>query len=343
MELTGPPAPLIEGLDIVGFGAADVVLSPSGDLLFVRSSAGRGARLSWVRRDGSAELVDPAWGAESGNIGEWALSPDGRRLAMAFRGTSRVGSAGDIWIKDLDDGPLSRLTFEGINSAPAWTADGRAIIYRSARSTDPNIVYQLFRISADGSGTPEPLLSDPRGVDLVAVSRQGGWVVAGTSDVRAGGGDLLAFRPGQDNQMLPLLESPAYEGMPALSPDGRWLAYTSNETGQLEVHIRPFPEVTRGTWQVSVGGGSWPRWSHRGTELFYASSDGGFMTAEIRTSPTLSVGRPLRLHPSGTVPRFEVGLDDQRFLRLWSGTAPDSTSTELVLIQNFLSTLRGRR
>ncbi|HUG40103.1 MAG TPA: protein kinase, partial [Longimicrobiales bacterium] len=129
MELTGPPTPLIEGLDIVGFGAADVVLSPSGDLLFVRSFAGGGARPSWVKRDGSAELVDPAWGAGSESISDWALSPDGRRLAVAFRGTSRQGSPGDIWVKELDDGPMSRLTFEGINGAPAWTADGRAIIY----------------------------------------------------------------------------------------------------------------------------------------------------------------------------------------------------------------------
>ncbi|HUG26680.1 MAG TPA: hypothetical protein VMK53_00165, partial [Gemmatimonadales bacterium] len=261
----------------------------------------------------------------------------------AFRGTSRQGSPGDIWVKELDDGPMSRLTFEGINGAPAWTADGRAIIYRSARSTDPNIVNNLFRISADGSGSPEPLLTDPRGVDFVAVSSRDGWVVAATSDVRAGGGDLLAFRPGQDSEVLPLLESPAYEGMPALSPDGRWLAYASNESGQLEIYIRPFPEIDRGKWQVvSEDGGSWPRWSHSGTELFYASSGGGFMTAEIRASPALTIGRRLRLHPSGPVPRFEVGLDDQRFLRLWSGAAPDSASTELMLIQNFLSTLRDQ-
>jgi hypothetical protein len=128
-----------------------------------------------------------------------------------------------------------------------------------------------------------------------------------------------------------------------VSPDGRWIAYVSDETGQIEVYVKPFPEVTRGKWQVSVDGGFWPRWSHTGDELFYADIANGFMVAEIRTEPTLSVGRRQRLHGSGTVPFFEVGPDDQRFLRLWAGPVGDTTTSELVLLQNFLPSLRARR
>jgi serine/threonine-protein kinase len=345
MELTGPPTPLVEGLGVASFGGVDIALSPAGDLLFVRANTRGGERLSWVRRDGSAELVDPAWTTGLEEIVEWSLSPDGRRLALAL-GEGGLGGGGgpsDIWVKELEDGPLSKLTFEGVNRAPAWSADGRSILYLSASASDPNLLFQLHRISADGTGSPEPLLSEPRGLEFVGVSPRHDWVVVVTNSGRAGGGDLLAYRPGQDSSWLPLVQGPLFEGQPAISPDGRWLAYVSDEAGQIEVFIRPFPEVSRGKWQVSVGGGFWPRWAHSGAELFYASLTNQFMAAEIRTEPTLSVGPRQQLYGSGTVPIFEVAPDDQRFLRLWAGPAGDSTATELVLIQNIFAALRARR
>ncbi|MEK7381014.1 MAG: protein kinase [Gemmatimonadota bacterium] len=343
MEFTGPPTPLVEGLGVAGFGGVDLALAPTGDLLYVSANTRGGERPSWVGRDGTAQLVDPDWDIGFETLLDWALSPDGRRLALTIGSGRAPGSPSDLWVKELDNGPVSKLTFDGINFAPAWTPDGRSIIYASAETTDPSMVPQLFRIGADGTGAPEPLLTDPRGANEVTVSNRDGWVVFGTRFARTGGGDLLAFRPGIDTAVTPLLQSPANEGTPALSPDGRWLAYRSNESGRVEVYIRPFPEVMRGKWQVSVDGGFWPRWSHSGAELFYANTSGGFMVAEIRTSPTLSVGRRQVLHPSGTVPFFEVGPDDQRFFRLWASAGSDSSSTELVLIQNFLATLRARK
>jgi serine/threonine-protein kinase len=343
MELTGPPTPLVEGLGIAGFGGVDIALSPMGDLLFVRANTRGGERLSWVRRDASAELVDPAWTTGMEEISEWSLSPDGRRLALVLGGGGGGGGPSDIWVKELDEGPLSKLTFEGVNRAPAWSADGRAILYLSASASDPNLLFQLHRISAEGIGSPEPLLPEPRGLEFVSLSPRDDWVVVGTNSTREGGGDLLAYRPGRDTTWTPLVQSPGFEGMPAISPDGRWLAYTSDETGQIEVYIRPFPDITRGKWQVSLDGGFWARWAHSGAELFYSDIANGFVVAEIRTEPTLSVGGRQRLHGSGAVPVFEVAPDDQRFLRLWSGQAGDSTTTELVLIQNFLATLRARQ
>jgi len=143
--------------------------------------------------------------------------------------------------------------------------------------------------------------------------------------------------------MMPLLDSPAYEGMPALSPDGRWLAYASEEQGRIEVYIRPFPDVNRGKWQVSIEGGALPSWARSGAELFYIDLSATFHVAEIRTAPTLSVGRRQALYSAGAIPLFAVAPDDQRFLRLWAGSRSDSASTDLVLIQNFLATLRARR
>ncbi|MFN2316688.1 MAG: protein kinase [Gemmatimonadales bacterium] len=344
MEFTGSPTPIVEGLGVAGFGGVDLALAPTGDLLYVSSTVQGGQRPSWVRRDGSATLVDPGWDIPPETIQDWALSPDGKRLALTIGSNiAGPGGASDIWVKDLDDGPVSKLTFTRVNRQAAWTADGQSIVYASAPPDDPNLRFQLFRLRADGTGSPEPLLTDPRGVASAAVSSRDGWVVVGTMGISGGGGDLLAFQPGIDTAMIPLLEGPAYEGMPALSPDGRWLAYASEESGRIEVYIRPFPDVNRGEWQVSLDGGYNPRWSRTGKELFFLNLSNGFMAVEIRTDPALSIGRRQLLHAIGVMPLYEVGLDDQRFLRLWSAARSDSTATELVLIQNFLGTLRARQ
>jgi serine/threonine-protein kinase len=273
----------------------------------------------------------------------WALSPDGKRLALTIGSNAGGGNPSDLWIKELDTGPVSKLTFAGVNHSPSWSADGRSIVYASAQSTDPGLVYQLFRINADGTGAPEPLLTDPRGIGSVDASSRDGWVVVETDDNQPGTGDLLAFRPGIDTVMMTLLDSQRYEGMPALSPDGRWLAYASEESGRIEVYIRPFPDVNRGKWQVSIEGGALPSWGHSGAELFYIDLSATFHVAEIRTAPTLSVGRRQALYPAGAIPLFAVAPDDRRSLRLWAGSRSDSTTTELVLIQNFLATLRARQ
>ncbi len=343
MEFTGPPTPLVEGLGVAGFGGVDLSLSRSGDLLYVTSDVSGGQRFSWVGRDGASTLLDPNWDIAPEVIQGWALSPDGKRLALTIGSNAGVGNPSDLWIKELDNGPVSKLTFVGVNHSPSWSADGRSIIYASAQSTDPGMVFQLFRISADGTGAPEPLLTDPRGVGSVDASSRDGWVIVETDDNRPGAGDLLAFRPGIDTVMAPLLDSPRYEGMPALSPDGRWLAYASEESGRIEVYIRPFPDVHRGKWQVSIEGGALPSWARSGAELFYIDLSATFHVAEIRTAPTLSVGRRQALHPAGAIPLFAVAPDDQRFLRLWAGSRSDSTTTDLVLIQNFLATLRARQ
>jgi serine/threonine-protein kinase len=350
LELTGAATPLVEGLGVAGFGAVDLTLSRSGDLMYVSTKSQGGERPSWVRRDGTSELVDPEWQIGVETIIDMALSPDGKRLALTIgtggrfvsRGGGRAGNPSDIWVKELDTGPMSKLTFEGINSSPAWTPDGSAIVYVSVPTNDPNVVGQLYRIRADGTGSPEPLLTEPRGVDGVHLSPQDDWAVLTASVNKTGAGDILAFRPGIDTAMVPLLSSPTGEFQPRLSADGRWLAYVSNESGRPEVYVRPFPAVTQGKWQISLNGGFWPRWAHNGSELFYLEFNNDLTATEIRTAPTFSVGRRQVLHNGGAIPVFEVAPDDQRFLRLASQTGADSVSTQLVLVQNFLSELKAK-
>jgi serine/threonine-protein kinase len=341
LELTGAATPLVEGLGVAGFGAVDLTLSRSGDLMYVSTESQRGERPSWVRLDGTSELVDPEWQIGVETILDMALSPDGKRLALTIGSGAGLGTPSDIWVKELDTGPMSKLTFEGINYSPAWTRDGSAIVYTSVPTTDPNVVGQLHRIRADGTGSPEPLLTEPRGVDGVHVSPADDWLVVATA-AAGSAGDILAFRPGIDTAMVPLLSSPTGEFQPRLSADGRWLAYVSNESGRPEVYVRPFPAVTQGKWQISLNGGFWPRWAHNGSELFYLEFNNDLTATEIRTAPTFSVGRRQVLHNGGAIPVFEVAPDDQRFLRLASQTGADSVSTQLVLVQNFLSELKAK-
>jgi Tol biopolymer transport system component len=353
-DVTGPPVPLLEGLGIAGFGAVDLALARSGDLMYFTSGERGGERLSWVRRDGSAEVLDPDWTITPETILNWKISPDGKRLALALgTGMGGVGSdavgrsvAADIWVKELDRGPLSKLTFDGINFAPAWSTDEQWIYYVGASLTDPTPRPQAYRIRADGSGSREPLLTESRGLSYITVSPQGGWVVVVTNPSLEGNGDILAFRPGVDTAMVLLVASPSsFESNPAVSPDGRWLAYSSNESGQFEVYVRPFPDVDRGKWQVSLGGGGLPRWGPDGTVLFYNAlgADAGHTMVRIQTAPTFSVGRRERLHLYGANFFYDLAPDGQRSLWLWAGAGADSSVARLVLVQNFLSELRKQR
>ncbi len=347
MALTGPARPLAEGLGVSGFGAVDLAVSRSGDLMYVSTNTRGGSRPMWVARDGTSEVVDPAWDIGPETLIDWSLSGDGKRLAVTIgtRGGG-IGTPSDLWVKELDRGPLSKVTFGGNNWGPVWSADGKSLYYVAAPASDPNVAGRLFRIRADGSGTPEPLPSGPRAINEIAVSPRDGWVVVATDPSTPGAGDLLAFRPGLDTVLTPLLESPTTESAPAISPDGRWLAYTSMESGRFEVYLRPFPNVNQGKWQVSLDGGLLPKWAHRGGELFFATRLGPFMSAEIGTTPTLTVGRRQLLYNSSTpapAPFFDLAPDDRRTIRLWAAAGADSARTEVVLVQNFLAELRARR
>jgi hypothetical protein len=156
------------------------------------------------------------------------------------------------------------------------------------------------------------------------------------------------MRIGVDSAPRPLVASPFQELAPALSPDGRWLAYTSNETGRREVYVRPFPDVGAGKFQVSTAGGSAPRWSHRGDELFYRTLNDDFMAARVRLAPTFRmIGQRRLFSAAGYTPgldhaTFDVAPDDRRFLMLRVGSTAggEGAAPHLILVQNFFVDLR---
>ncbi|MDH4045275.1 MAG: serine/threonine-protein kinase, partial [Gemmatimonadota bacterium] len=260
--VTGEPHLLLDGIAVDGSsGAGRFVVSESGTLLYLGGDPAAGSQVLWIDpTDNDPSAADPSWFA---NITSLALSPDGRRLAVSI-GES---AAEHIWIKQLDAGPLTRLTFEGKqNYRPAWTPDGRSVTFVSDR-TGPN---QLWAQRADGSAPAQLLREDPRQIDEGFVSKDGRWLVYRTGSGGARTRDIHAVSvAGSDTTPIALADSPFDEDSPALSPDGRWLAYVSEESGRRQVYVRPFPDAKRAKWQVSIEMGDAPLWAPNGRRLYF--------------------------------------------------------------------------
>ena len=246
---------------------------------------------------------------------------------------------GDIWIKELDDGPLARLTFDaGQDWAPRWAPDGETVTFLSDRAGTRSI----WSKRADGVGEPEMLMDYERNLPSGFWSPDGEWLVFRVGAAGGANRDILGFRPGVDSAAVPLVATDFAENSPAISPDGRWLAYASDESGLHEVYVRPFPDVNTGRWLVSNGGGRTPLWAHSGRELFFLASDGGFMAAQVETTPSFRVTeieRLFELPPTTSVSVsagwYDVTSDDQRFLmaRQPLGNDGERDVPQLILVK----------
>ena len=293
----------------------------------------------WVNREGVATAVDPAWDPQ-GIIDGVALSPDGKSLAVGLIRSGRT----DIWVKQLPTGPFSRITFGDTSAVrPTWSPDGHEVFYVSDRAGSG--VGAPYAHRADGTGTARPLVPSKLDFGQIVASRDGRWLVLRTSGSAAGGGDLLGLKAG-DTTLVPLVATAATEFFPALSPDGRWLAYGSNESGTPEVYVRPFPATATAKWQVSTAGGSEPVWANSGRELFYVNGKSEMVSAEIRPGAAFSVGEQHVLFSTGPFARsgafqsYAVSPDDRRFLMVREGDA--SQQGELVLAEHWLQELATR-
>ena len=352
LALTGTPVVIARNLDIGPFGAADLALARDGSLLYATGGGITGVEPVWVARDGATSKVDPAWGDVF--AAAVALSPDGSRLAIDENAPS-AGSTNrteDIWVKQLPTGPLSRLTTEGEqNRRPSWSPDGRDIIFVSSRSGPSS----LFRQRADGSApatqvqgrghaNPNAKLSP----ELIAEGQEspdGHWIVAQTETTTPGDGDIMALQIGVDTTWRPMVATRFQELAPALSPNGRWLAYSSNETGRPEVYVRPFPNTGTGKIQLSTDGGTVPHWSARGDELYFISAANEMMAARVRITPDFAVLGTTRLFSTvGFIATaghasYDVSADGRRFLMLRpeTGASASYSAPHVILVEHFLS------
>ena len=340
MESTGPPVALLEGIGVRNGGFnIDLVVSPSGTIAYTTGGTLGSRRAVLVTREGTATVIDPAWDPQ-GVIESATLSPDGKALAVALNRTNKT----DIWVKQLPTGPFSRITFGDTAAVrPSWEPDGRSVIFISDRTGSR--VGTVYSHRADGTGNARLLYGSKDDIGQAAISRDGRWLILRSAVSQSGGADIYGMRLG-DTALVPLVKSGATDLYPALSPDGRWLAYGSDESGSMEVYVRPFPETGTAKWQVSTSGGREPVWSNNGRELFYINGKTEMVAAEIRGQPTFSVGQQQVLFPmeafiqQGGIQSYGVTPDGTRFVMVREG-AP-SQQSELVVALNWLQLLKEK-
>jgi serine/threonine-protein kinase len=268
-----------------------------------------------------------------------ALSPDGTQLALSI-----VNSDGrqDLWVKQLDAGPLSRLTFEGQeNFRSRWSSDGQFLTFLSTRGGNTD----LWTKRADGSDTAAPLLDRDLPLQEAAYSPDAGWLVfrEGVNQTA----DIYAVRLPMDSAVVPLEVTEFQERAFSLSPDGRWMAYVSNRLGRNEVFVRPFPEAGTSLRQVSVNGGQQPVWGHSGRELFYVNGANELVAVEVSTDPKFVAGQQEVLfgldayQGNAAFAMHDVAPDDQRFVMMRIG-GEQGDDSELILVENWFEELRER-
>ena len=331
MAVTGSPIPVVDGIQSTRGPFGLFAISDSGTLVFAPGTPGvSGSSLVWVDRTGTEQ---PA-GRVPRTYSSVRLAPDGKRVALAIS-----GDTDDIWIYDTARGTLNRLTSDGHALNPIWTPDGRHVIYER----HPSVGAAIWSIPADGSGPPTELVT----------ARQGATITA--SSVSPDGTTLITHIP-VDRQLLlvrlPNRSTPAtrssvfldsrYTRFRAMfSPDGKWVAYRSDESGQPEVYVTPYPGPG-GIFPISVGGGDFPRWSSTGRELFYRQGD-KVMAVDVETEPQLRAGTP-RLLFEGTQysNSYDPDPEGKRFLMIKLPTAQPSAADRLDIVLNWFEELKAR-
>jgi eukaryotic-like serine/threonine-protein kinase len=343
VQLTGAGVPLIRGI-LFNRVYSPLVVSENGTLVYATASSSRRYQAVWVDHDGTASVIDPDWGFDPGG-GALSLSPDGTQLAVSIRGVA----VEDVWIKQLPQGPLTRLTGGNVpETSPRWTRDGRVTYV--ALQEGPGALYAR---SADGTGSAELLLSQERQILEGILSDDGDWVIAriGSRLSVAGaapGRDVIAMRLGEDTEPTPLIATEFDEQAIMLSPDGRWLAYQSDETGRNEIYVRPFPDVEAGKWTVSVNGGVMPLWSRSGDRIFYVNAVNEMVEVPVSTGPSFtvqdrrilfSIGSEFLMSQAADHMLYDISPDDERFLML---RLEETETRELILVLNWLGELEER-
>jgi serine/threonine-protein kinase len=274
----------------------------------------------WVSRQGAEEALtdDPRL------YGNPRLDPSGGRVLV---------QAGDLWTRDFDRSTFTRLTGDvDAGAFPVLTPDGSRVVYRAGGG--------LRWLALDGSGRGEaiPETTDNDYPGSITADGERLLFVRLSSETS---GDIFEAPIGGGGEVRPVLTTAAYEGSAKLSPDNRWLAYTSNDSGRYEVYLRPFPAPDR-RWQVSTGGGTQPVWNPNGREVFYRSGDRMMLVSvALGEEPTLSEPTSLFEEPYAfgrgiTIPNYDVSADGQRFLMV----KDQSNAGQLNLILNWTEELR---
>jgi Tol biopolymer transport system component len=298
LQMSGPAMKVIEEIGVTAAGAPMLAVAASGSVAYVSGTTA--SHLVWVSRNGTEEPLS--------EVGRQyilpRLAPTGKRLV--------VSAGEDLWLQDTDRPALVKLTTDATsgNAFPVWTPDGRHIVFRTNAG--------LYIVDADGSGRSQRI-PETSGADYPNSITPDGETLLALRTTGDKGPDLYVLSLRGDPNPRPLVSTKAHEGGGKFSPDGKWLAYTSNEVGQFQVFLRPFPGPDR-KWLVAQSG-THVAWNPNGRELFYR--DGSKMMAvdvstkdaePVFSAPRLVFDRPYEFGIAQTTPNYDVGIDGKRFL-----------------------------
>jgi serine/threonine protein kinase len=324
LEIAGVPVPVAEGFSQVGNWSGSFGISSRGWLAYVPAVK---LRLTWVDRRGTARPLD----TPPGSYRETQLSPDDRKIM--------IGANLLVWMHDISSGTFTKVTHEGANWHPILTPDGRRVTFQSLRGGISKLVWK----SADGSGAEE-LLTAEDGVHNPLSWSPDGRVLVFSRDNDPDPGtrpDIWELRLDGEPRVRPYIKTPADERAARFSPDGRWVAYVSNESGHAQVYVRPYPGPGS---KFPIGTGTEPLWARDGRELFYRAGD-KMMAVPVTIGDKFIAGKPARLFEGRYAPGnenaagYDVTRDGEQFLmRIGNGT--ESAPTQIILVQSWLQAVK---
>jgi Tol biopolymer transport system component len=338
LELTGDAAPIAEGIDIAG-GLGGAFSVSAASVLAYQTAGDVRSQLVWVDRGGK-QLAALGEAADQISL---ELSPDGALAAVSL--LDLASNTRDLWIYDVPRGLRTRFTSDPADELqPVWAPNGRSLAYGSTRKGSVDV---YLRASTGGAGEDEPLLELPGSQYVSSWSPDGKHLMFfnGTAGSPRTLQDLWVVPVVGEHQPRVFVQTAASELFPRFSPDGRWVAYSSNESGRAEIHVAPFPGPGR-KWQVSTAGGDRPRWRRDGKELFYLSQDNKLAAADVNgEAATFRVGTVRTLFearqrtaqyrgaPSGY--SYDVSADGQRFLI--NRAVEQTSAVPITLVVNWTS------
>lgn len=325
LEVTGLPVTVLDGVRTERQGAAQFALSRDGSIAYVPGIDATLGTLQWIDRSGKAEPL----GLPKADYGAFKISPDGQAIAIPI---IEAGNS-NIWIYNLTRGTLTRFTFGQADYSPIWTPDGRWIVF----SSGGNGTEHFYKKLADGSGEAEQITeNEPCLCHPASFSLEGKQIASFCRTM-----DLWIFPFERGQEPRPFLQTRFIETFPAFSPNGRWIAYTSDESGRWEIYVRPYPGPG-GKWRVSTDGGEESRWSQSGQELFYRFGN-RWMAVKVDSGDEFSAGKPYVLFEGPYINiqgySYDVSPDGQRFLVV-EGSEQELAVGQVHVITNWLEELK---
>ncbi len=336
LQLAGEATLVAENLPQSIVGPVDFAVAANGTLVYGEERGSDARELVWVSRDGAQSPLDVSWRAAFSTP---VVSRDGRQVAVTVREGARSG----VWVR-RDGGQPVRLTSEQSASEPAWSPDGRTVTYLTSgeRATTGNV----WRQSVDGSDLARLMVRSDRPLSEQVWRPDGAGLVVRTTTPAAGNGDLLTTRSPTDTIATPLVATERSEYSPAVSPNGEWLAFSSNSSGRFEVYVAPLAAPQSARVVVSSGGGGSPRWSADGNALFFLNNASQLVEARVSTSPSLRVEGTRVLFDA--TPFVQTSLSrrnydvapDGRFL--FVRRADNSRAGAIVVVEHWTNELQAR-